>query len=629
MIRTDDLVKMPNTTNYFNRVILTEDEFRCLYQLGHASPSWLQLVVINLSELAWIMMEERPQRIAAFDILVDKWSEDIDTVMADLILFSEGKIDRLDLSIKYGIFHKKCRSLFEAVLGDDVDVAGFWKQHKKHKQQETTITKYGVTHSAFHPDVKAKRVATNIERYGVENPMSNLDVQEEFRKNLLETHGVEYAFMLDGAAQRWRELLFDTLVSDPRWCDVLVHFVGDDELSSDVFIDTLPVIRRDFIVSDLKNANVENLLSAWVTIHGQPLMYPENSLFKMNFTFSSSWLQHYSNLGLVEAPAEYLNANSSLIERDMEYFLRSLGVIPTINNRSLLSGLEIDFYLPDLKVGIEISPNTTHNSNCYAIGSRRVMYDSIKCKTYHYDKYKLSTNVGIHLIQLFDYDLKEPIYSTVTKPKLKALILGYRDLNVDALNIHPSTNMSRSKRFLEKYDRFGSVGSTDRWDVTIDDDLIGVVSFTPSDHNEVTMQKICLLPDVNISDIIPLAIGAYIKANPQIDTVFCTSDNSESSGEEYVSIGATLIKDLHGVERFVSHSNGSDSYSWEVSSPRSGSSGTVYRDAISKGLTPPQSRDDILKYVETELSHRLDDNKGYDRIFTAGSKLWVFKHNKT
>lgn len=33
----------------------------------------------------------------------------------------------------------------------------------------------------------------------------------------------------------------------------------------------------------------------------------------------------------------------------------------------------------------------------------------------------------------------------------------------------------------------------------------------------------------------------------------------------------------------------------------------------------------IDRFVETELSHRTDDKKGYDRIYTAGSKLWLFK----
>ena len=57
------------------------------------------------------------------------------------------------------------------------------------------------------------------------------------------------------------------------------------------------------------------------------------------------------------------------------------------NNRTILGGLELDFYLPEYNVGIECNPNKTHNSNKHAVDTNRNMFGvSVKSTNYHYDK---------------------------------------------------------------------------------------------------------------------------------------------------------------------------------------------------------------------------------------------------
>ena len=60
--------------------------------------------------------------------------------------------------------------------------------------------------------------------------------------------------------------------------------------------------------------------------------------------------------------------NISQIELKFEQFFDKLGVLYTRNNRSIITGpnderWELDFYLPDYQIGIEINPSYTHNSN--------------------------------------------------------------------------------------------------------------------------------------------------------------------------------------------------------------------------------------------------------------------------
>lgn len=74
----------------------------------------------------------------------------------------------------------------------------------------------------------------------------------------------------------------------------------------------------------------------------------------------------------------------------------------------------MDFYLPEWSLAIYVNPNKTHNSNLFAVESDRVMFDSIKEKTYHYNKYKLCADKGITLIQLYSFDLEPVAFHTKT-----------------------------------------------------------------------------------------------------------------------------------------------------------------------------------------------------------------------
>lgn len=49
----------------------------------------------------------------------------------------------------------------------------------------------------------------------------------------------------------------------------------------------------------------------------------------------------------------------------------------------------------------------------------------------------------------------------------------------------------------------------------------------------------------------------------------------------------------------------------------------VAKDALAKNLKV----DNVEEYIETELSHRTDGEKGYNRMFTSGSKKWKIERS--
>jgi very-short-patch-repair endonuclease len=91
----------------------------------------------------------------------------------------------------------------------------------------------------------------------------------------------------------------------------------------------------------------------------------------------------------------------SYIEYIIKEFLDGLGVEYLIGSRKLLSeNLEIDFYIPQFKIGIEVNGLYTHS-----------FYTGKKDKNYHNNKFIIAEQNGIKLLQFWEPDI-------VNKPDL-------------------------------------------------------------------------------------------------------------------------------------------------------------------------------------------------------------------
>ena len=112
----------------------------------------------------------------------------------------------------------------------------------------------------------------------------------------------------------------------------------------------------------MKNTVVE-LLSKYVERFGK-IRYPEDVFFQLPFDCSTGWLEHFSNAQLVDVPSEFLDGWGSGPEQRVSRFLDTLEVTYLRNYRKLLGGLEVDFYIPDAHIAIEVNPNTTHKFEC-------------------------------------------------------------------------------------------------------------------------------------------------------------------------------------------------------------------------------------------------------------------------
>ena len=228
MKKTSEMVKLKDKTMYFPKVELTHDELYTLYVYGHAKPYVLRQIVVNIDMLENIIAKNsknRPNKKDGYKYLLGKLQERQDGVMQDLIEFSQGNLDLIDLSVKYGFDYYDLKKAFDEVL--DVDVNEYWKQHKKYVQKHTCLELYGVDSSAKVADVQAKQKATTKAKYGAENIMQTDAGKQALQKTMMERYGVPCNLMSRDGVYDFSKRCYYVLMSDSAWVRVLKKLASD------------------------------------------------------------------------------------------------------------------------------------------------------------------------------------------------------------------------------------------------------------------------------------------------------------------------------------------------------------------------------------------------------------------
>lgn len=609
---------------YFPKVELTPDEITRLYTVGHVRPEWLRTVVVNQDDVEAIL-SQKPKRLSkakAMEAFVNAHQEHQE-LWEDIEAYSLGEIDRIDLSVKYGLDYKDLKKVFAACFEQDIEP--LWKAHKKSAQKKTSRKLYGTDHPSLNEDVRAKQKQTMLTRYGVEHNMQSKELREEHKQSMLETYGVAYAFELRSQTDAWYTVLFNQLTRDEAWEKVLKHMAETHQYpySSEMFAPEYANIRRrDFAMSYDATEHIENLLRAYVNVTGTLVAYPTNALFQLPVRnlFSRTWLKHYADKKLIAVEPELYQATSQY-ERLVMAQLDASNITYKRNDRTVLDGLELDFYLPDFKLGIECNPNQTHNSNVYATDGRRVMFGRTKGKAYHFEKYQKAKDAGITLIQWWEQDLEPTTFLKTTWPRLLARLFGGKQkIGARQITVKPVKNTKQVRAFIDEHHARGNAKAKEYWGFYADSELVAAASFVWK-GNEVELKRLCFAPAVQILGGVSKLITNFFRAHPETKAVMTFSDNDLGDGHGYEKAGAKMIGETGPSLRFVSWTDPLDTYSWQIATKWGAKSGVVAKLSSHRAFA---TQAEIEKYIETEMPHRTDTKCGYDRIYTSGSKKWLF-----
>ena len=410
------------------------------------------------------------------------------------------------------------------------------------------------------------------------------------------------------------------------------NIIEKDPVLKMVFKDILYLEFNEKIkrISELIKGNAEGAFLLYKEKMGKCDIYPNGHIMKIvTHDFRKKYAFDLERKKLLKI--DYTRLKYSKFERK---FMSSIPEIfeynYKINDRKVLrynsrDFYEIDFYFPDQNIGFELNPCTTHNSNNYRI---KHFNDQTKDKFYHFDKFKRSELNNIILIQLFEYDLVSPKFEDITIPKIKRLF-NIDLYNIDSLDVEIN-NITQDKNKVEYLNQFielnhssGVTNANYKYEIKYHNEIVGAALFKKLSNSKLELKRLCFKPNYKIMGCISKLIKKVFNDYTDIDTIMTYSDNSYGTGQGYEKSGFTYLGETGPSLLFVNPSHPLDKYSWQITMNLNSDKSVINQDRIEKGLKPYyEEKFNVREYIETELSHRQDNSKGYDAIYTPGSKKW-------
>ncbi len=303
---------------------------------------------------------------------------------------------------KYGVDHNfKSKEILEKRKDTYIKNWGVDNPSKseeiKDKKIETSLKNWGVDNPSKSEEIKNKKIETNKKRLGVEYPMQSLDVRKKSKNSLLDKYGVDHNSKLDFVKENMK------INNLEKWG--VEYTLQNKEIRDNINITNINkwgfktsnqndnFRRKYFDISKNKN---------YLSYKGDNI-----SIFKCDIghEFEITSINYHQRIKSKLPLCTVCNpiGNSRSIKEDELYkFISSVYDGEII--QSYRDGLEIDIYLPDLKLGFEFNGLYWHS-------------DEWKDRNYHLEKTLYFKERGIKIIHIWedDWDFKREILESQIK----------------------------------------------------------------------------------------------------------------------------------------------------------------------------------------------------------------------
>lgn len=371
------------------------------------------------------------------------------------------------------------------------------------KSKRTLLLNWGVENPSHSIDIQNKKVKTSLENWGVENPSQSKEIKEKKKSTSLINLGVEYPMQSKEVREKSKKtLLLNWGVDHNTKSPLVLEKIKKSNLEIWGVEWTLqiPEVREKSKITNLQNWGTEYVNQSEefrkdnFKLSQDPnyIKYLRNltSLFKcerghdFEITSDNYFSRKRSNLPLCTV-CYPIGDSRSIKEEELFKFIKSIYNGEII--QSYRDDLEIDIYLPDLKIGFEFNGLYWHS-------------EKYKEKNYHQKKKNHFKERDIRIIYLWedDWDNKKDIIKSQIKNWL-----GLVEQRIYARKCKV-VELKSVKNFLNQNHIQGVDHSSMKLGLTYNDQLVSVMTFNKLEgrdkmgYGEWNLSRFCNLLNTSI-----------------------------------------------------------------------------------------------------------------------------------
>ena len=430
----------------------------------------------------------------------------------------------------------------------------------KAKTKQAFVDNYGVDNPAKSAEVYSKIRKTNYERYGVSTPIQNADILAKRTATNIEKFGVASPTQVPSIKQKQEQTLFDRTGKQNSKYIHIPQKVIDQLKNKDLFI--------ELVTDKTINEVVEETKLDITTLYNYIRKYDCSDCLKKDYTTTS-------------------------LERLIADFLDSINVEYEQHNRVIVGPCELDIYIPEYKLAIEVGAVYYHGEN------------TGRGQEYHHNKWKLCRDQGITLLTYFDDDIDKSL--EVIKSKIRYLTKRASFTQVGARKLILGPIAVESER--EFFDKNHIQGFLNNRNYTVgayyNEKLVAAMCVT-NRKKYVEITRFAVDIEYSLPGVFSRLLKKYISDTNYRGEIVSFSDNCHSNGNLYKAAGFVIDDEL-----------GPGYYYSKGGRPREN------RQKFMKAKIAKKFNIDITGKTEVAIMQEL----GYNKIWDCGKIKWKLTVN--
>lgn len=396
----------------------------------------------------------------------------------------------------------------------------------KYKTRESNMLKYGVDNPSKLNYVKDKLVSTNIQKYGVPCSLQSILVKSKSRESIIEKYGVDNVFKSMDIINKIKSTNIDRYgfeypmqseeIKDKYRRSNVIKYGSNNILQNEKF-------RKKFIVCGSDNY-IEYLKDGMSLFKCDLGMDHNFEIFADNFHTRSK-----SSLPLCTICFP-IDDKKSIKEVMLLDFIKSIYTGDAVSGYR--DGLEIDIYLPDLKIGFEFNGLYWHS-------------DEFKNKNYHINKTNYFRDRGIRIIHIWEDDwinkqdiVKSQIANLVFCNKKKIFARKCEVVELEDVDlVRDFINNNHIQGYVNSVKKFGLYHNSELLSVMTFDKFEGRKKMEISGWN---LSRFCTKLNTNVVGGASKILSHFIKQESP-GRIISYADKDWSVGDLYKNIGFDVV----------------------------------------------------------------------------------------